>query len=484
MDSRAACPDCGGLNRPDAPFCGRCYRRLDGARPQDRGPVPLAQAISQPPGGPVPNVRGGSSYRYLPPAMPMRPAYASASYAPPSAFESALSTGTLARGSYVIDDGRQPVRWRWRHLWLVGAFAWGVPAGLNALVEEKLSFTKLLDASLLIQIFGYLLAVGVVALLVKTVQKGDWSTLGIQFSELSYRDLGRGALFGLILVAIWLPIGFGFSKLLGAPMFDQLIRTLVGDTSSGGLLLAAVVVVAGAPVIEEIYYRGILYTKLARRNIWVAIVVSSLLFVSAHGGLLIPPLLLMAFALGLKRRTETLWYTIGAHAAWNAVVICLAVYMLLGPAKLFTAPDHSYRLRHSADWQRVARLEQTFPIGTVDLALEGAAGSGIVVYRFELPVLASDAMMAGLLSAMLPPPAPGVPPAQPAPSSKYVEGASHVYEVTANITARGVSGESHLLAIAPRDGGQAIVLNLICPEAACVKATGDFDRTVRSIRLR
>lgn len=402
-------------------------------------------------------------------------------------FESALSAGTLARGSYAIESEKPPVVWRWYHLLMVGLCAWGVPWAISLFVDErKVSLTRLIDAALIVQILGYLLAVATIFYLVRGAQKGDWSTLGIQFFEKDFRDLGRGALFGLLLLGIWLPIGFATSQLLGVPMFDALIRALVGDTSQGGLILAAVVVVVGAPIIEEIFFRGILYVKLARLNIWLAIVVTSLLFVLAHGALLIPPLLLMAFGLALKRRRENLWYTIGAHATWNMVVIFLAVFFLLGPSKLFAPADDSYSLRHSADWQRVERAERTFyQVAIVDLALQGPANSAVVVSRFQIPALPRDQIMVELLNGMQQSPSPDlkIEMGQPVRSPTYIEGADVVYEATARVTSSELTGDSRLVGMVAKGSDQAIVLNLICPDSACGKANEDFDRIIRSVHL-
>lgn len=507
MEPRTPCEVCGGLNRRGASFCGRCYRRLVDAPRPSAPPVAVAAAAR-------PSYRGDPYAGSRPVASPTdhqgwafplndggangNGAYHGAAGQGPSvrngasyipldrwAFEAALSEGTLARGTFSKQSNREPVKWRWPHLALIGSLAWALPQILSRLLSKSLPAGRFLDAALIFQILGYLLAAGAVTLLVKRVQGGDWSSIGLRLSEARYNELGRGAIFGTILVVGWLPVALVLTKLIGTPMFDQLVRSLVGDTSPGGLVLAGIVVVAGAPLIEEMYYRGVLFNKIARLNINAAVVATSLLFVMAHGALIIPPLLLLAFALGYKRRTESLWYTIGAHAAWNLVITCLAVFLLLGPGKIFEAPDGSYTIRHPSNWQRVTRLETSLPGATIDMALEGPGGSMVMAARFALPDAQHDYVVAQLLLSLQNGKGAQVHKGLPVKSQMFVPDSELVFEATGTFTENvsGTNGTSRLVAVVPSGESEAVVLNLVCPDRACVEASRDFDKMIRSIDL-
>jgi hypothetical protein len=107
-------------------------------------------------------------------------------------------------------------------------------------------------------------------------------------------------------------------------------RTLTDRAGSDAeIVLLVLMVVVGAPIIEELFFRGLLMRSIqARWNDGLALVVSSLFFSLVH----FQPLQfagLFAFGLVLgtcAQRTGRLGMSIFAHAAFNAT----AVVMLLG----------------------------------------------------------------------------------------------------------------------------------------------------------
>jgi len=81
-----------------------------------------------------------------------------------------------------------------------------------------------------------------------------------------------------------------------------------------------------APLLEEVFYRGIGYRLLRRRNgALLAILVSSGCFVVAHGQPRDwPSLLGVALALGYARHlTGRLWTCVGAHVAFNSAALLM-----------------------------------------------------------------------------------------------------------------------------------------------------------------
>jgi membrane protease YdiL (CAAX protease family) len=450
MDDRVRCAGCGALNRPGAAFCGLCLRRTVAppvAPVRLPGVVPLVATA----GGPR------APERYVPP--PPAPS--------PPAVEGPPSPAA---------------RWRWPHLLAVGVTAWGIPTAVNLLLAGRLPLTQFLDASVLIQILGYLVAAGIIGLFVRRSFRGDWSSLGLRASDATLGEILRGAGFGLVLLAVWLPAGLFLSR--GSPPFDALVSLLIGDTSAGGLLLAAAAVVLGAPLIEETYYRGMLFAKLSKRGPLIAVGGTSVLFVVAHGALLIPALLVLGFGLGAKRLSKSLWYTISAHASWNLAIVCLAAYLLLGPAKTFTPADGAYRLRHSSDWQRVAQLEGRLAGGVVDLALSGSGGSVIAVGRFDVPRLPAGRALPALLEAAQTPKGFESEPGHPTRGSTWIPDAPPAFETTAELRGPdGTSVRSRYVALIPDGWSQALMFNLACPPISCPQADQDLERMLSSLQL-
>jgi membrane protease YdiL (CAAX protease family) len=481
MDQMVACPDCGSPNRSDAELCVQCWRGMSedlasripvaafaGATATATVPRPRVAPV-QPPAPPPPPAREAA-----PGPVPYFAPLAEAPPAPPAA-------------EPVAAPGRKPfrssrVKWRWAHLWMVGACAWGVPQALTETWAPRFEGRAILDAALVIQIVGYVAAALVAAILVARVNNGDWSTVGIRWSDKAYDDVFRGAGFGLVMIGVFLAATFALSG--GKLEVDGLVRLLVGGTSGVGFFLAAIVVVVGAPVIEEIYYRGMLYEKLGRWGRWPAMIVSTVLFVVAHGALIIPAIMFLGFGLAWKRQTKTLWYTMGGHAAWNLVVICLGVALLMGPSHVFSAPDGSYSLRHPAKWDRMGDMESTIADGGVDLALATPTGSFIAVGRSEV----APGVHRGNLESVLTQ-AQSLLPALPGLSVDGIRktdlvrgGLVTAYETSMTLSDPTLgAGRVRLVAVL-RDGApQMTMLMVTCPQAECAAAEADFEKMAKSL---
>lgn len=87
-------------------------------------------------------------------------------------------------------------------------------------------------------------------------------------------------------------------------------------------LISALAVVAGAPLAEELVFRGVIQSRLERAMpVWIAIVLQAVLFGFIHGT---PVQIGYAFLMGLlfgyiRYRTGSILPTIAAHAAFNAM---------------------------------------------------------------------------------------------------------------------------------------------------------------------
>lgn len=146
--------------------------------------------------------------------------------------------------------------------------------------------------------------------------KGKWS------------DVGLGLLVALAVQILVLPgIAYLLRPLLGEPEVSGPVQDLL-DKSQGlafvGLILSVAV---GAPIVEELFFRGLLLRSLQRRvPDWAAVVVSAVAFGIAHGsalpveGVLLVMISLTAFGAILAVmaiRTGRLGASIVTHAVFN-----------------------------------------------------------------------------------------------------------------------------------------------------------------------
>lgn len=133
--------------------------------------------------------------------------------------------------------------------------------------------------------------------------------------------LGGSALYSAIISALHLPLQTNTDTLLQEGRTEPL-TTL-------GILLAAALI---APVCEEVFFRGLLFTGLLKRMpLWSATLLSALIFAAAHvdlGSLI--PLFLIGLALAWARwRSDSLWPGLVIHAANNSAAALLLLPYLL-----------------------------------------------------------------------------------------------------------------------------------------------------------
>jgi membrane protease YdiL (CAAX protease family) len=103
---------------------------------------------------------------------------------------------------------------------------------------------------------------------------------------------------------------------------QRVVEDLGADTNKLLLVVGALVVIVVAPVCEEVFFRGILFTVLRQRMaLWAAALIDGVLFGFVHGSLVIVPILA---ALGVVfcyvyERTGSIFPTIGLHALNNTI---------------------------------------------------------------------------------------------------------------------------------------------------------------------
>ncbi|OQO90085.1 CPBP family intramembrane glutamic endopeptidase [Saccharomonospora piscinae] len=118
------------------------------------------------------------------------------------------------------------------------------------------------------------------------------------------RKWGRGVLAEFGLVPTWRDVRIGLAcggfSLLAAFVLNLLLLQVYGDefltdsttdvlrsmtSSVGWLVVAAIVVVVGAPLTEELLFRGALWNGLAHYRVppWAILVLTALVFAQVHG---------------------------------------------------------------------------------------------------------------------------------------------------------------------------------------------------------
>jgi membrane protease YdiL (CAAX protease family) len=155
--------------------------------------------------------------------------------------------------------------------------------------------------------------------------------------------LDRRRAFGLRRPASWpLALGYALLGLIAIYLTTYVYVTATGTDPSEeqglvptdwnssrivpfALFLLSVSVVA--PIVEELTYRGIGFSLLAPYGVWVAILVTGVLFGLAHGLLeALPILAAFGVVLGwIRARTSSIYPCMALHGFFNALAVIVSV---------------------------------------------------------------------------------------------------------------------------------------------------------------
>lgn len=159
----------------------------------------------------------------------------------------------------------------------------------------------------------------------------DWNEAG--FRRLSWGWVGAVVLATGIAIPLsallTLLVLFAFGLPLENPQLDFLLPEGVTWLSGVGMFLLGGV---AAPIGEELFFRGVLYTFIRERwGVWPAVSISSLIFAVVHGDVAVG---VSALALGvifalLFEYSRSLWAPVLAHVINNGAKIAL-LYLLVG----------------------------------------------------------------------------------------------------------------------------------------------------------
>jgi uncharacterized protein len=145
-------------------------------------------------------------------------------------------------------------------------------------------------------------------------------------------DAPLGFAAGLLTQLLLIPLLYGpifwLTDLDSSDLEDPARGLTDRATDSLGITMLILIVGIGAPIVEEIFYRGLLQRSLERRfGVWPGILGSALLFGASHFQLLqLPALVLFGIVLGLlAQRTGRLAAPIAAHIVFNMTTVLFLV---------------------------------------------------------------------------------------------------------------------------------------------------------------
>lgn len=141
--------------------------------------------------------------------------------------------------------------------------------------------------------------------------------------------LGIGSQLILMNLVNW-PLAQVFPDQFAPEKISQRAQDIASLAPGWWVLLLVLIVVIGAPLVEEIVYRGSLQTRLVQSfGSGVGILVTAVIFALIHlAPVEIPGLFVFALVLGIARhKTQTLGLPIVAHLAFNATGLSLVMLL-------------------------------------------------------------------------------------------------------------------------------------------------------------
>ena len=223
-----------------------------------------------------------------------------------------------------ITEPDPQLSWGVRHViygWLLGQVAVIlVVIAINAfdsgidLDDPSLEITAILQAALWVGTLG-------IPMWLYLVKGVSWKEFGWEFQK---NDILPGLLIGLgtqiTAGLLYLPLVLIFDGI----DVSEPARELVDKATGFGVFLLFLVVAIGAPLVEELFYRGLTLKAFEKKmSNRLALVLSSLVFAIAHLQLIqFPALFLFGFVAGyLARKYDRLGRAVWAHVGFNTTTV-------------------------------------------------------------------------------------------------------------------------------------------------------------------
>ena len=150
---------------------------------------------------------------------------------------------------------------------------------------------------------------------------------GLSFRPVDLLGVPLGVITQLVLVRlVYVPLESLWPRTFALDKIEERARTTYDSANGSGLVLLVLVVVVGAPLVEELAYRGLLQGAFTRRlNDWIGVIVVAALFAVVHfQPVEIPGLFVVGLVLGICAvRTGRLGLAVITHLTFNATGLIL-----------------------------------------------------------------------------------------------------------------------------------------------------------------
>ncbi len=150
---------------------------------------------------------------------------------------------------------------------------------------------------------------------------------GLSFRPVDLIGVPLGVITQLVLVRlVYVPLESLWPRTFALDKIEERARTTYESAHGSGRVLLVLVVVVGAPLVEELTYRGLLQGAFTRRlSDWIGVVVVAVVFAVIHfQPIEIPGLFVVGLVLGVCAvRTGRLGLGVVTHLAFNATGLIL-----------------------------------------------------------------------------------------------------------------------------------------------------------------
>ena len=157
-------------------------------------------------------------------------------------------------------------------------------------------------------------------------EKKRRSSLGIRYTTPGIKRLGVVFVLGMS-AAVSVNVIVSLSQIARfSPKYQQVSEVIY----SGGLFMEIVSAVIAAPILEELFFRGMIYKRLRDMiNVKAAVVISALFFGAFHGNLV---QFVYAFIIGLMlayvyEKFKTIWAPVIFHIGANLISVLITEFM-------------------------------------------------------------------------------------------------------------------------------------------------------------
>ena len=157
-------------------------------------------------------------------------------------------------------------------------------------------------------------------------EKKRKNSLGIRYTAPGIKRLGVVFVLGMS-AAVSVNVIVSLSQIARfSPKYQQVSEVIY----SGGLFMEIVSAVIAAPILEELFFRGMIYKRLRDMiNVKAAVVISALFFGAFHGNLV---QFVYAFIIGLMlayvyEKFKTIWAPVIFHIGANLISVLITEFM-------------------------------------------------------------------------------------------------------------------------------------------------------------